>query len=102
MLMSELTLPMPYADCKELALVYPYETAVVWYTLQMEHGDPRHVGVGLQLTDGRWMMDGGVLSEIYPGGILGWAAEYLTPEIMATIEVVPMGEVVALLPAPTE
>ena len=98
MLMSELTLPMPYDECKTLALVYPYETAVVWYTLQMEHGDPRHVGVGIQLTDGRWMMDGGVLSEIYPGGILGWAAEYLTPEIMATIEVVPMSEVVALLP----
>lgn len=99
MILGEVTLPVPYSECKTLALVYPYEVAVIWYTLQQEHGDPRHVGVGLQLTDGRWIMDGSVLSEIYPGGILGWASEYLTPEVMAQIEVVPMAEVAALLPA---
>lgn len=98
MILSELTLPMPYAECKDLALVYPYEVAALWYTTQEQHGDPRHVGVGRQLTDGRWMMSGDVLSELYPGGILGWACEYLTPEIMAQIEVVPMSEAVALLP----
>ena len=98
MLISELTLPMPYEECKDLVLVYPYEVAVLWYTIQEEHGDPRHVGVGRQLTDGRWMMCGGVLSEMYPGGIIGWAVEQLTPEIMAQIEVVPLSEAVALLP----
>ena len=98
MLLSELTLPVPYADCKDLALVYSYEVAVLWYTIQQEHGDPRHVGVGLPLSDGRWMMYAEVLSEMYPGGIIGWAVEYLTPEIMAQIEVVPMSEAVALLP----
>jgi hypothetical protein len=89
---------MPYAECKDLALVYPYEVAVAWYTIQQEHGDPRHVGVGLPLSDGRWMMYAEILSEMYPGGIVGWAAERLTPEIMAQIEVVPLADALALLP----
>jgi len=97
MILSGLTLPVPYDECKDLALVYPYEVAVIWYTTQEEHGDPRHVGVGRQLTDGRWMMSGDVLSELYPGGIMGWAVPYLTPEIMAQIEIVPMSEAMALL-----
>ena len=98
MILSELTLPMPYEECKDLAIVYPYEVAALWYTTQEQHGDPRHVGVGRQLTDGRWMMSGDVLSELCPGGIMGWAMPHLTPEIMAQIEVVAMSEAVALLP----
>lgn len=101
MILSEITIPVPYDECRNLALVYPYEVAVLWYTIQQEHGDPRHVGVGRELTDGRWIMDGGVLSELYPGGILGWAVEHLTPEIMAQVAVLPMSEVAGLLPATT-
>lgn len=97
MILSEVTLPLAYDDCKGMALVYPYEVAVVWYTLQQQHGDPRHIGIGLPLTDGRWVMTGGVLSELHEGGIMGWACEYLTPEITAQIEVLPMIEVVPLL-----
>jgi hypothetical protein len=91
---------MPYADCKDLALVYPYEVAVALYQVQVEHGDPRHVPVGRQLTDGRWVMLGEVLSEVGPGGILHGAFDCITPEMMATVEVVPLAEAVALLPAP--
>ena len=93
MLLSDYTLPVPYEDCRDLALVYPYEVAVQWYTIQQEHGDPRHVAVGLPLADGRWMMLGEVLSEVCPGGILAWAAEFLTPEIAGEIEVVPLADV---------
>lgn len=100
MLLSQLTLPVPYDECKDLALVYPYEVAVLWYTIQQEHGDPRHVGMGWPLTDGRWMMYGDSLSELSTGGIFGWACEYLTPEIMSQIEVVPMSEVAGLVEAP--
>ena len=99
MTLSELTLPVPYGECKHLAMVYPYAVAVLWYTIQQEHGDPRHVATAQQLTDGRWMLGGHLLSELYPGGIIGWAVEYLTPEIMAQIEVVPLSEAVALLPS---
>jgi hypothetical protein len=100
MWLSDLTLPMPYDECKDLAMVYPYEVAVVWYTTQQEHGDPRHVATATQLTDGRWMLGGHLLSELYPGGILGWAVEQLTPEIMAQVEVVPMSEVAGLVVTP--
>ena len=98
MRLSERTLPVPYSECKDLALVYSYEVAVLWYTIQQEHGDPRHVGVGLPLSDGRWMMFAEVLSEMYPGGIVGWAVEYLTPEITEQIEVIPLADALALLP----
>jgi hypothetical protein len=99
MLLSDLTLPMPYADCKDLALVYPYEVAVALYGVQEQHGDPRHVPAGRQLTDRRWMLCGDVLSEVGEGGILATAFAHITPEMMTQVEVVPMSEVLALLPA---
>ena len=98
MLLSELTLPVPYADCKDLALVYPYEIAVALYGVQEEHGDPRHVPVGRQLVDGRWAMCGDVLSEVGSNGILAKAFGYITTEMMANVEVIPMSEALALLP----
>lgn len=100
MILSEVSLPVPYAECKNLALVYPHEVALIWYSIQQQHGDPRHVADARRLTDGRWMLDGDLLSELYPGGIIGWACKYLTPEIMAQIEVVPMSDVSGLLPPP--
>lgn len=102
MLLSEMSLPVPYGECKELALVYPYETAAVFHAIQQQHGDPRFIGFGLPLSTGMWAMSGSVLSELHEGGLYGWAAEYLTPEIMAQIEVVPMSEVVPLLLPPPQ
>jgi hypothetical protein len=99
MTLDELQLPMPWADCKDLALVYPYEIAVGLYQVQAEHGDPRHVPVGRELTDGRWMLCGDVLSEVGDGGILAGAAQYITAEMMEAVEVVPLAEALALLPA---
>lgn len=98
MTLSDLTLPMPWADCKDLALVYDYEIAVTLYQVQAEHGDPRHVPAGLELTDGRWMLCGDVLSEVGPGGILAGAFGYITPEMMQAVEVVPLADALALLP----
>ena len=95
MLLSDYTLPVPYDECRDLAIVYSYEIAVQWYQTQVEHGDPRHVAVGLPLPDGRWWLSGGVMSEVYPGGILAWAVDFLTPEIMSQIEVVPLSSLVA-------
>ena len=98
MLLTDLTLPMLWADCKDLALVYPYEIAVALYQVQEEHGDPRHVPAGRELTDGRWMLCGDVLSEVGEGGILAGAAPYITPEIMQAVEVIPLADALALLP----
>jgi hypothetical protein len=99
MTLAELTPPVPYADCKDLAMVYPYEVAVALYYVQAEHGDPRHVPAGRQLTDGRWMLRGDVLSEVGPGGLLCGAFRHITPEMMANVEVVPLADAAALLPS---
>jgi hypothetical protein len=98
MTLADLTLPVPYEDCKDLALVYDYATASEWYAIQQEHGDPRHVAGGQQLTDGRWMMGGHLLSELYDGGILAWAVPRLTPGWMSRVEIIPWADAVALLP----
>jgi hypothetical protein len=98
MTLADLTLPVAYAECRGLALVYDYATAVQWYAIQQEHGDPRHIAIGQQLTDGRWMMCGDVLSELHSGGILAWSVPHMTPEWMAAVEIVPMSEAAALLP----
>lgn len=99
MTLSEMQLPMAFEDCKDLALVYEYPVAVALYDLQLEHGDPRHVCLGSQLTDGRWMIHGEILSMVGKDGIFWWLPQYMTPELMAAIEVVPLAELAALLPA---
>jgi hypothetical protein len=98
MLLSDLTLPLPHAECKDLALVYSYDVAVLLYNVQEEHGDPRHVPAGRQLTDGRWMLCGDVLSEVGEGGILAGGFAFVTPEMMQQIEVIPLADALALLP----
>ena len=98
MTLAELTLPVTYADCKDLALIYTYDLAVDLYQVQIDHGDPRHVPVGRQLTDGRWVMLGEVLSEVGTGGILAEAFSHITPEMMSEVEVVPLEVAKALLP----
>lgn len=97
MTLADLTLPMQWADCKDLALVYPYEVAVTLYGIQQEHGDPRHVPAGRQLLDGRWMLCGDVLSEVGEGGILSGAFSCVTPDVLSQVEVVPLADAVALL-----
>lgn len=97
MLLSELTLPMAYAECKDLALVYPYGVAVALYTAQEEHGDPRHTLTGQPLTDGRYLIAGEMLTEVGHGGLFGWIGDHLTQEMMEAVEVVPMSEVAGLV-----
>ena len=98
MTLADLTLPLPYDDCKDLALVYSYDVAVLLYGVQEEHGDPRHVPAGRQLTDGRWMLCGDVLSEVGAGGILAGGFAFITPEMMEQIGVIPLADALALLP----
>jgi hypothetical protein len=98
MWLSDITLPLPYGDCRGLALVYDYNVAVTLYELQQAYGDPRHIPTGRPLTDGRWMMYGDVLSEVGSGGILAKAFSHITPEMMSQVEVVPLEVAKALLP----
>jgi len=98
MTLAELTLPATRDNCKDIALVYHYDVAVALYQVQVEHGDPRHVPIGRELTDGRWMMLGEVLSEVGPGGLLFGAFRHITPEMMAKVEVIPLADATSLLP----
>ena len=98
MTLAEIPLPMKYEDSRQLALIYDYDVAVALYGVQEEHGDPRHVPVGRQLTDGRWMLCGDVLSEVGEGGILSGAFAHITTEMMEQVEVVPIEWAIALLP----
>lgn len=100
MTLDALELPIAWVDCKDLAIVYAYTVAVSLYQVQEEHGDPRHVPSGRELTDGRWMLCGDVLSEVGEGGILAGAAAHITPELMASVDVVPLADAIALLPQP--
>ena len=97
MTLSDLTLPMAHADCRDVALVYPHEVAVALYAIQETHGDPRHICYGRQLADGRWMIDGEVLSAVGPGDLFGWIAAQMTPALMDQMEIIPMADALALL-----
>jgi len=98
MTLAEIPLPMSYDDSRQLALIYDYDVAVALYGVQEEHGDPRHIPVGRELTDGRWMLCGDVLSEVGEGGILAGAFAHITTEMMERVEVVPIEWAIALLP----
>jgi len=102
MTLSDLILPMPLADCKDLVLVYSYEIAVTLYDLQQLYGDPRHVCYGRQLVDGRWMINGEILSMIGPHDLFGWAYQHINnTSLMNQIEVIPLAEALLLLPVST-
>lgn len=100
MTLADLTLPMPLADCKDLALVYSYEIAAALYDLQQSHGDRRHVCYGRPLVDGRWMIDGEILAMVGDGGIYGWVSAHMTLGMMEQIDMVPLDEAKALLVPP--
>lgn len=98
MTLDQITLPLEYAESKALALVYPYEIALALYQLQTEYGDPRHVHQGVRLTDGRYCLCGDILSEVGEGGLLHGLFSRVTPEMMATVEVIQWEDAVALMP----
>jgi hypothetical protein len=101
MTLADLTLPMPLDECKHLALVYDYAVAVALYELQQLHGDWRHVCYGRPLVDGRWMIDGEILSMVGDSGIYGWVGSHMNEQTMEQIAIVPLAEAEALL-VPTE
>jgi hypothetical protein len=99
MTLSDLTLPIPYADARGLALVFTPQLAGRLAELHGEHGSPNCVPVPRTLTDGRLMLCADVLTEIEPGGLLHamWAAADKAV-LGASVEVLPWSQAVALLP----
>ena len=100
MTLSDLTLPISYADARVLALVFTPQLAGRLAQLHAEHGSTNCVPMPRTLTDGRLMLCADVLTEIAPGGLLHamWAAA--DQQVLgASVEVLPWADAVALLPA---
>ena len=100
MTLSDLTLPISYADARVLALVFTPQLAGRLAQLHAEHGSTNCVPMPRTLTDGRLMLCADVLTEIAPGGRLHamWAAA--DQQVLgASVEVLPWADAVALLPA---
>lgn len=89
-------LPLPYAECNDLAVVFPSALVQPLVNAQAWYGDGRFQALPLPLTDGRWMLPGSLLSEI-PAGLYGAGFSRLNFENFAYCEVVPFGDVESLI-----
>jgi len=99
MTLADLTLPISYADAKQLALVFTPQLAGRLARLHAIHGSPNCVPMPRMLTDGRLMLCADVLTEVMPGGLLHemWRhADQAT--LLSSVEVIPWADAVAMLP----
>lgn len=97
-----ITQPVSYETAKDLALVFSPELAAQLAAVQSEHGNPRHVASPVDLTDGRKMLCADLLTEVGPGGLYSGGFAHLPAELFPAVEVLPMSEVLPLLPQPEE
>ena len=101
MLLRDLSLPINDADARGLALVFSPALAMRLGQLHAAYGSTNCVPVPVTLTDGRLMLCADVLTEVQPGGLLAamWAASDQAT-LGASVEVIPWGDAVAMLPEP--
>ena len=100
MTLADLSLPVDYTWARGFALVFDAALAQRLAEVQAQHGDPRHVPNARQLADGRFMLNADILTECLPGGLVYGGFSRLDAARFAEIEVVPMTDALALLPAP--
>jgi hypothetical protein len=103
MTLSDLiTQPVSYEKVKDLSLVFSSELAAQLTAVQAEHGNPRHVAMPVDLTDGRKMLRADLLTEIGPGGLYAQGFSHLPVELFPLVEVLPMSQILPLLIQPEE
>ena len=102
MTLADLELPVTYEWGRKNALVFDDALAARLGKIQAEHGDPRHVPNPRLLTDGRWMLHADILTECVPGGLVYGGFSQLDAGRFNEIEVVPLADALALLPAEPE
>ena len=99
MTLADLTLPIPYADARGLALVFTPQLAARLAELHGQHGSTNCVPVPRDLTDGRLMLCADVLTEVEPGGLLYAMWKAADKEVLGqAVEVLPWADAIALLP----
>lgn len=94
--------PVSYETAKDLALVFSPELAAQLAAVQAEHGNPKHVASPVDLVDGRKMLCADLLTEVGPGGLYSGGFAHLPAELFPAVEVLPMSQVLPLLPQPEE
>jgi len=97
-----ITQPVSYETAKDLALVFSPELAAQLAAVQSEYGNPLHVASPVDLVDGRKMLCADLLTEIASGGLYSGGFAHLPAELFALVEVLPMSQVLPLLPQPEE
>jgi hypothetical protein len=99
MTLNDIGLPVSYEWGQAHALLFGPALAQRLAEVQADHGDPRHVPAPRQLTNGGWMLSADILTECIPGGLVYGGFSQLDASRFGEIEVVPMADAVALLPA---
>jgi hypothetical protein len=99
MTLSDIALPVTYEWGVAHALVFDVALAQRLAEVQGQHGDPRHVPAPRTLTDGRFMLTADILTECLPGGLVYGGFSQLDAARFDEIDVVPLAEALALLPA---
>lgn len=103
MTLADLPLPITAEHGRGFALVFGDALAARLAEVWQEHGNTNCVPMPSRLTDGRWMLCADILTEIGPGGMLEsmWA-NVDQSAVLASVEVVPIADAVALMPKPQE
>jgi len=98
MTLADITLPAAYQWGVAHALVFDAALAQRLVQVQSQHGDPRHVPVPQALSDGRYFLTADILTECLPGGLVYGGFSQLDAARFGEIEVLPLAQVLDLLP----
>lgn len=102
MTLQEIAFPVDIAWAKRHALVFASDMAQRLVQVQNEIGDQRYRLEPQLLTDGRYACNADLLTECVPGGFLYAAFARLDASRFDEIHVVPIEEVLALMPQPQD
>jgi len=92
-------LPLPYDECRGMALVFAADLLPALDAVQAGNSS-QHRASPVTLTDGRLMLCGDLLSEVGDGGLYATTLGRLDPSLLAMVDVMPWADAVMLLPPP--
>jgi hypothetical protein len=95
------SLPLPYEQAREFALVFGSDLAQRLAEVQAETPS-RHYARPTPLLDGRHLLPGSLLSEVGPGGLYAPGFAKLDAARFDEIEVMSWDDAADLLPQPSE
>jgi hypothetical protein len=90
-----------YETAKQFALVFGQEPYLALQATGAQHPNSQHRVSARQLTDGRWMLNADLLTEIGNGGLYSEGFGSLDPALFELVEVFPIQDALALLPIET-